>query len=141
MFRGEVIVLFLGVCALASGWGRHWQSSGAYGVMTCNGVPVSNVLVKLYDHDTFTPDDKMAETKTDANGRFQLAGKAKEWTTINPRLNVYHDCNDRLPCQRKFTIKIDSRYVNDGEQATKLYPAGTMELSGKYPGEKRDCIH
>uniref|UniRef100_A0A7E4VGY1 Transthyretin-like family protein n=1 Tax=Panagrellus redivivus TaxID=6233 RepID=A0A7E4VGY1_PANRE len=128
MFQVEVLALLFGLCALTSGWSRRWQSSGAYGTLTCNEVPAKGVLVRLYDADTFTEDDKMAETKTDAFGRFRLTGKAKEWSTINPILNVYHDCNNKLSCQRMFTIRIDSQYVNDGEKATKLFPVGALPL-------------
>uniref|UniRef100_A0A7E4VFS0 Transthyretin-like family protein n=1 Tax=Panagrellus redivivus TaxID=6233 RepID=A0A7E4VFS0_PANRE len=141
MFRVEVLVLLFGICALASGRGRRWQSSGALGALTCNGKPAKGVLLKLYDHDSITKNSQMAETKTDGNGYFLLSGRAKHWTTINPRLYIYHDCNDDLPCQRRISIKINRRFVNDGIRATKLHPAGTIELSGKYPGEKRDCIH
>uniref|UniRef100_A0A7E4VFA1 Transthyretin-like family protein n=1 Tax=Panagrellus redivivus TaxID=6233 RepID=A0A7E4VFA1_PANRE len=142
MFRIEVLVsLLFGLFTLTSGWGRPLQSSGAYGTLTCNGKPAKNVLVKLYDHDTFTTDDKMAETKTNLTGFFEISGKAREFTTINPELNIYHDCNDGIkPCLRVITLKINSSYVNFGEEAKNLYPVGTLELAVKYPGEKRECI-
>ena len=31
---------------------RPTQSVAVKGVLLCNGIPVSNVLVKLYDHDS-----------------------------------------------------------------------------------------
>lgn len=39
-------------------------------------------------------DDLMGETKTDRNGYFRVVGKIREISTIDPKLNVYHDCND-----------------------------------------------
>lgn len=39
-------------------------------------------------------DDLMAEGKSDANGTFYLSGTETELTTIDPKLNIYHNCND-----------------------------------------------
>lgn len=36
----------------------------------------------------------MAEGKTDKDGYFRISGSIKEFTTIDPKLNIYHDCND-----------------------------------------------
>ena len=36
----------------------------------------------------------MDEGVTDSQGRFLLRGHETEITTIDPKLNVYHDCND-----------------------------------------------
>lgn len=42
----------------------------------------------------FDLDDLMAEGRSDSNGRFELSGNNAEVTTIDPKLNIYHDCND-----------------------------------------------
>jgi hypothetical protein len=34
----------------------------------------------------------MDEHETDEDGRFELSGKETELTSIDPKLNVYHDC-------------------------------------------------
>ncbi|KAH7706023.1 CX module family protein, partial [Aphelenchoides avenae] len=75
---------------------RPSQAVGVRGTLKCNGMPASGVLVKLYDHDTFTIDDKIASGRTDANGNFCIAGHANEITRITPKFNVYHDCDDWL---------------------------------------------
>lgn len=36
----------------------------------------------------------MDEGKTDKDGKFHLQGSETEITTIDPKLNVYHDCDD-----------------------------------------------
>ena len=36
----------------------------------------------------------MDEGVTDAEGHFKLSGKETEFTSIDPKVNVYHDCND-----------------------------------------------
>ena len=33
---------------------------------------------------------------TDEDGRFQLYGDETEFSTIDPVLKIYHDCNDEL---------------------------------------------
>ncbi|KJH43482.1 Transthyretin-like family protein [Dictyocaulus viviparus] len=39
-------------------------------------------------------DDLMASGKTNSNGEFELRGYTEEFTPIDPKLNIYHDCND-----------------------------------------------
>uniref|UniRef100_A0A915EF34 CX domain-containing protein n=1 Tax=Ditylenchus dipsaci TaxID=166011 RepID=A0A915EF34_9BILA len=120
---------------------RPSQAVGVRGQLRCNGMPAAGVLVKLYDHDTFTLDDKIASGRTDGMGNFLLAGHAHEITRITPKLNIYHDCNDWLPCQRKVSIYIPHNYVSQGEMAQQIYDTGSMELAGSFENESRDCIH
>ncbi|GMT17971.1 hypothetical protein PFISCL1PPCAC_9268, partial [Pristionchus fissidentatus] len=117
------------------------QSAAAVGQLLCNGRPASGVLVKMYDDDTGPDlDDFMGEGRTDGNGRFSLRGTTDEALTIDPKINIYHDCNDRLtPCQRRITIFVPNSYVSSGKNPTKTYNAGTIELAGQFSGEERDC--
>uniref|UniRef100_A0A914RVR0 Transthyretin-like protein 5 n=1 Tax=Parascaris equorum TaxID=6256 RepID=A0A914RVR0_PAREQ len=81
-------------------------------------------------------DDLMGETKSDSNGRFEVSGSNAEFTTIDPKINIYHDCNDGWkPCQRRITIMIPDGFVTDGSIPRKIYDAGTIELAGKFSGE------
>ena len=41
-------------------------------------------------------DDLMASGKTDGQGQFSLKGHTEEFTTIDPKLNIYHDCEDGI---------------------------------------------
>ncbi|KAI6240683.1 Transthyretin-like family protein [Aphelenchoides fujianensis] len=137
-----VCSLLIHACS-SIGLGRK-QAAGARGRLMCDGKPASGVLVKLYDDDRgIDLDDHMATTNTDANGRFELSGHSHEFTTIDPKgtRNVYTDCNDWLPCKRKFSIMIPDSYIASGSRPKKFYDAGTLELSGKFPGESRDCVH
>ncbi|KAI1705498.1 transthyretin-like family domain-containing protein [Ditylenchus destructor] len=120
---------------------RPAQSVAVRGKLTCNGRPASDVLVKLYDHDTFTLDDKMASGQTDSEGMYQISGHAHEVSRITPKLNIYHDCNDWMPCQRKVSIYIPKSYITEGKEPEKTYDAGSLELSGEFEGESRDCFH
>uniref|UniRef100_A0A915DLP4 G-protein coupled receptors family 1 profile domain-containing protein n=1 Tax=Ditylenchus dipsaci TaxID=166011 RepID=A0A915DLP4_9BILA len=110
---------------------RTKQSAAVKGKLTCDGKPAANILVKLYDKDRFVSmDDKMAQTKTSADGTFSLSGSTREMSTIDPKVYFFHDCNDGIkPCQRRVSIGIPSKYVNDGPTAKQPYDAGTIELS------------
>ncbi|VDM34781.1 unnamed protein product [Toxocara canis] len=44
----------------------------------------------------------MAEGKSDSQGNFELKGHTDEFTTIDPKLNVYHDCEDALTVSAEF---------------------------------------
>jgi hypothetical protein len=121
---------------------RPDQTLGVKGVLKCNGKPEKGVLVKLYDHDTLSLDDKIASGRTDAQGHFEISGTAHEISRITPKFNIYHDCNDGIkPCQRKVSITIPKSYVTAGGSAKKIYDAGTIELAGQFSGEERDCLH
>uniref|UniRef100_A0A0N5B9V5 Transthyretin-like family protein n=1 Tax=Strongyloides papillosus TaxID=174720 RepID=A0A0N5B9V5_STREA len=120
------------------------QSTGAKGKLTCKGKPASGVLVKLYDEDDTDFDDLIDKGYTDANGEFFLQGSHKELTPIDPKINIYHKCNDWwfIPfCKKKFTIKIPNDYITQGDNPKNIYAAGTLELSGDFPGQSRDCFH
>ena len=47
--------------------------------------------VKLWDVDRTDADDLMDSGYTDANGDFHLSGWTKEYTTIDPKLAIYHE--------------------------------------------------
>ncbi|KAK6052848.1 Transthyretin-like family protein [Cooperia oncophora] len=172
------------------------QAVGVRGVLICHDKPAAGVQVKLYDEDKLSPDEFMAGGKTDSSGHFEISGHASEFTSIEPKLNIYHDCDDGImvlirrnkflvspdefmaggktdssghfeisghaseftsiepklniyhdcddgikPCQRKLSIHIPGDYISSGEVAKKFFDFGTFQLAGKYAGETRDCIH
>ncbi|KAI6196176.1 Transthyretin-like family-containing protein [Aphelenchoides besseyi] len=132
-----VVLCLVGVEALGT-----VQSAAVKGQLVCNGKPAANVKVKLYDEDTTDLDDLMQEGVTDSEGRFELSGKETEITSIDPKLNVYHDCNDEtVPCLKKFSIYIPKDYVNEGAIAHRTFDAGVLNLSGRFSGEGRDCLN
>ncbi|CAI4230802.1 unnamed protein product [Auanema sp. JU1783] len=119
------------------------QSSGVRGTLMCGNEPAKGVKVKLFDDDRgIDADDLMASGKTDSQGHFEISGHTDEVTSIDPKLNIYHDCQDGIkPCQRKFTIKLPDRYITKGKVPKNIYEAGTIQLAGVYPGESRDCVN
>uniref|UniRef100_A0A0K0F8K2 Transthyretin-like family protein n=1 Tax=Strongyloides venezuelensis TaxID=75913 RepID=A0A0K0F8K2_STRVS len=133
-------LLFFHVCGFGIG---VQQSAGVKGILVCNGKPYRDAKIKLYDDDMgIDTDDLMSEGKSDSIGRFAVAGYAYEFGTIDPKINIYHDCNDEImPCQRKITIFVPKKYVSSGETPEVYYDAGNIELAGELKGEERDCIH
>ncbi|PIC40693.1 hypothetical protein B9Z55_008347 [Caenorhabditis nigoni] len=118
------------------------QSTAVEGILLCEDGPAKDVLIKLYDHDTVSPDELMDSAKTDANGHFRLSGTADEISGIDPKINIYHDCDDGIkPCQRRITIFIPSKYVSNTKQPSETFNLGRLQLAGKYDGESRDCLH
>jgi len=122
----------------------HPQSISVKGKLLCNGKPEPKVKVKLYDEDDMDPDDLMAEGRTDANGTFHLSGSEWETTTIDPKVMVYHDCEDHnREGLRKFTIYLPKDHITQGEKPDpkKEYDMGIINLEGIMPGEGRDFIN
>ncbi|CAJ0941605.1 unnamed protein product, partial [Mesorhabditis belari] len=136
-------VLFFALCALfqiGSAAIREAQSVRVQGSLTCEGRPYPGAKVKLYDHDTFTLDDKMAETETDSRGYFDISGTENELTRLNAKFNIYHRCRKTVPiCYYKASFAIPYDYVTSGQQASKIFDAGTIELS--ILKKDRDCIN
>ncbi|VDO38319.1 unnamed protein product [Brugia timori] len=143
----HVLLLFLfnfpGIFGALGGLIGRTQSAGIEGTLMCDGKPLGGVLIKLYDDDRGTDtDDLMAKGRTDSKGHFRISGYTNEVSTIDPKLNIYHDCNDNwIPCQRKISIMIPDSYISSGKAPKQFYNAGNIELSGKFKGETRDCIH
>uniref|UniRef100_A0AC34R4Q9 Transthyretin-like family protein n=2 Tax=Panagrolaimus sp. JU765 TaxID=591449 RepID=A0AC34R4Q9_9BILA len=139
-----VCLLVVGVAVASAGIlgiGKT-QSAAVRGVLTCNGRPAENVKVKLYDEDRTDLDDLMDEGVTDSQGRFELRGHETEITTIDPKLNVYHDCNDEnVPCLKKFSIVIPDAFITEGESPLKTFDVGVLNLAGTFSGESRDCLN
>uniref|UniRef100_A0A914DXY7 Uncharacterized protein n=1 Tax=Acrobeloides nanus TaxID=290746 RepID=A0A914DXY7_9BILA len=117
------------------------QSVAARGKLLCNGQPYKDAKIKLYDVDGLL-DDFMAETKSDRLGVFYIKGNETEITTIDPKINIYHNCNDEaVECLRKFSITIPDDYITEGPEPAKTFDAAILNLSGQFPGETRDCIN
>ncbi|KAH7729405.1 CRE-TTR-6 protein [Aphelenchoides avenae] len=106
-----------------------------------NGLPslgtTQSAAVRALD-----PDDLLDSGVTDDEGRFELKGHETELTPIDPKLNVYHDCNDEsVPCLKKFSIYIPKDFITEGQVPKKTFDAGVLNLSGRFSGESRDCIN
>ncbi|KAH7710387.1 CRE-TTR-8 protein [Aphelenchoides avenae] len=119
---------------------RPTQSVAVSGQLLCNGEPATNVELKLYDHDTFTPNDLMATNSTDEEGRFYIAGHEYEFTQITPHLDVLHSCGRKKDCMRKLTISVPKNHVAKGQTPKQAFDVGSVELSGRFSGEASNCF-
>ncbi|CAJ0597780.1 unnamed protein product [Cylicocyclus nassatus] len=116
------------------------QSIGVIGRLKCKGVPASGVKMKLEDAEIIF-NRKLQQRKTDTDGTFMLTGSAKEWSKIDPKLNIYHKCNYKGRCYRKLSIYIPKEYIIPGKKAVKYYNIGSLELSMRPKGETISCLH
>lgn len=57
-------------------------------------MPNNWTLLETFKFAGLDMDDLMGEGTTDANGEFLISGWNQEVSTIDPKLNIYHDCND-----------------------------------------------
>ncbi|CAJ0598900.1 unnamed protein product [Cylicocyclus nassatus] len=139
MFLNAVILFSLIGTVLSLG---RTQSTAVEGILMCGEEPAREVLVKLYEHDTFTPDELMDSTESDKHGKFIVSGSAEEIGSIEPKINIYHDCNDGIkPCQRKLTVFVPSAYITSAKRPAKTFNMGILQLEGVFDGETRDCLH
>ncbi|CAL2038090.1 unnamed protein product [Caenorhabditis brenneri] len=136
--RSLLVLLATVSCTYAVGFS---QSVAVKGRLICNDAPAKDVRVKMYDKDILV-DTKLDDATTDANGEFHLTGGDSEISSIDPRVNIYHDCDDGwTPCQRRLTVGVPDKYISNGDHPSKVFDLGTIQLAGKWVGETRDCIH
>ncbi|GMS94350.1 hypothetical protein PENTCL1PPCAC_16525, partial [Pristionchus entomophagus] len=93
------------------------QSVAVRGKLMCNDKPAGHVKIKMYDEDSrkLLYDDLLDSGESTADGSFSLAGTDNEITRLDPKINIYHDCDDGItPCQRRISVFVPSKYVTKG---------------------------
>ncbi|CAD6193090.1 unnamed protein product [Caenorhabditis auriculariae] len=89
------------------------------GKFLCDGKPYEKARLKLYEVDPIK-DTLMSEALSNESGEFQMSGNDTEWTTIDPKLNVYHNCHDETKeCWRK---KSKSTFLTTSSPKEKIPP-------------------
>lgn len=120
---------------------RKVQSTSVKGKLLCDGKGYEKARIKLYEVDP-VKDTLMAEGLTDENGEFQLSGNDTEWTRIDPKVNIYHNCHDEaIECWRKVEVIIPDDYVTEGATPEKTFDIGILNINAVLPGESRDCLN
>uniref|UniRef100_A0A0N4ZIE2 Transthyretin-like family protein n=1 Tax=Parastrongyloides trichosuri TaxID=131310 RepID=A0A0N4ZIE2_PARTI len=117
-------------------------ATGIQGVFTCNGKPLSNATIQIYDKNTIGKDTELATGYSDEKGRFGIRATEKIlFGNFEPYYVVIHKCNyENQVCKRKFTGDIEEKYIEKGStKAYDVYNVGTLELSTTRSNEKRDC--
>ncbi|CAD5219369.1 unnamed protein product [Bursaphelenchus xylophilus] len=80
----------------------------AIGKLLCNGKPIEG-KVSLYDKDNAF-DDLLDTDNTTANGKYYVEGSDKEWSRIEPYLEIIHQCNGKR-VDRKVKVVIPKEFV------------------------------
>uniref|UniRef100_A0A0K0ERZ3 Transthyretin-like family-containing protein n=1 Tax=Strongyloides stercoralis TaxID=6248 RepID=A0A0K0ERZ3_STRER len=63
------------------------------GHITCEGIPLDKILVKLVNYRKHRRDITLDTVKTRPNGSFYLKGKVKKTAKLNPKLKIWHKCS------------------------------------------------
>ncbi|CAB02900.1 Transthyretin-like family protein [Caenorhabditis elegans] len=116
------------------------QTITVTGRLVCQGQPARNVLVKMYEDGTIW-DSKLDSTKSANDGTFRVAGTYTKIFTLDPKVNIYHQCNYNGLCSKKLTINIPDYAVASGSGSSTNYDIGTLNLANQFSGETTDCIH
>ncbi|KHN74237.1 Transthyretin-like protein 46 [Toxocara canis] len=117
------------------------QTVGVRGTLLCGGEPLTDADLKLWDEDTGPdPDDLMAVGRTSAEGKFELKGTEIELTNIDPKLKVYHNCNNKWPCKRKTVFTISDKYIHAGREIDKWFELGVLNMETIFDGEEHKCL-
>lgn len=124
----------------------NWIGTDQYVVVTgrliCDGVPASDVLVKLYEDGTIY-DTKLDSTRTYPDGTFRVSGQYTKIFDMYPKVNIYHSCNHYGLCDKKLTIEIPQEAITSrvGYDMDNNFDIGTLNLADGFNGESSDCIH
>ncbi|VDN56312.1 unnamed protein product [Dracunculus medinensis] len=138
------IIICIAIISVGTNDEQEVQSYQVVGTLLCGTAPAIGVRVKLVDDDFGSdPDDDLHSGYTNEQGRFDLSGQTTEFTTIDPHLKIYHDCNDGVtPCQRRWKFELPHHYITKGRRRpSKVFDIGIWNLEAILPGESHDCIH
>ncbi|KFD60021.1 hypothetical protein M514_07753 [Trichuris suis] len=84
-------------------------------------------------------DDTLAKQETIEDGSFHLDGTDDEIGTIEPELKVYHRCNSKHVCKRRWIIKIPDRYKYSPSANERVFVVGTVNLEIHLKEDKK-CL-
>ncbi|CAJ0939175.1 unnamed protein product, partial [Mesorhabditis belari] len=123
-------------------WDHTIQSVSAEGQLLCGGKPSAGTTVKLFEHDTLTPDDQLDQSSTNQTGHFRLKGISQEGggERMQAKIYIYHRCMMEITlCLYKSKIYIPDQFVTVQGEPPKLYQTGTVDLATME--RSWTCIH
>uniref|UniRef100_A0A0K0F635 Transthyretin-like family protein n=1 Tax=Strongyloides venezuelensis TaxID=75913 RepID=A0A0K0F635_STRVS len=89
------------------------QTITVKGILLCDRRPQPNLTVELKEKDRVTFDDTLATVKSDKNGSFVITGSDNEIFSIEPYMNIIHNCNvKKIGCSRITTYKFTKAEVD-----------------------------
>ncbi|VDO41631.1 unnamed protein product [Brugia timori] len=133
------------------------------GIFQCGAEIPHNATIELWDEDEplinfvheffnqkkgINPDDKLFTTHPNTDGSFEISAMHEELTKLSLYMVVYHQCEHLFHFKynqfkdrefqrwRRFIFRIPGQYVNDGEEAIKVFDLGTWNLQFKFMDEE-----
>ncbi|CAJ0604037.1 unnamed protein product [Cylicocyclus nassatus] len=76
------------------------QNVTVKGTIMCNKKRMPDVLVELWERDSFDPNDLLDSKRTGKKGKFIVKGGHDELGSIEPFLRITHTCNVKPGCKR-----------------------------------------
>ncbi|CAJ0598567.1 unnamed protein product [Cylicocyclus nassatus] len=114
------------------------QYIAVQGRLACARKPLPNTEVKLF-HKRLIGSTILAVAKTDKDGNFKLEGGIPSRFPMDAHLKINHTCKEKWPCRRIVDIKVPAPYVYRGSGNPEWLSAGTLDMTFKYPNQKRMC--
>ncbi|KAK5967739.1 Transthyretin family and Immunoglobulin fold domain-containing protein [Trichostrongylus colubriformis] len=133
-----LILTLLPLCDSLLGLGQL-QSIAVEGKLNCYGHPIKDVKVMLYDKELIS-DKKLDEKRTNGRGRFRVSGSKREFTNIDPKIDIYHKCGYQGPCYKKITLDVPTKYISKGDKPVQTFKVENLNLASKIEGETIACI-
>jgi len=130
-----ILVVLALVSYLTTGSTQKYIVKGRF-VCGSKASPGNETSVKLISNNVGL-DDNMGKVKANADGSFRIDGTASKLLTIHPEIHIYTDCNDGLPGQRRWKVKLPKKYIDDAHG----YDIGVFNLESELVGEDRDLWH
>ncbi|KAE9417916.1 hypothetical protein Angca_003247 [Angiostrongylus cantonensis] len=137
----KILLIFVHLFGLPSvcgifGIGRL-QSVGVEGKLCCQKIPAKNLTVSLYDDEWFY-DALLNRTRTNDQGMFIFVGSKREITSLEPYVEIIHQCNVTKGCEETVTIKVPPPYVFMGPRLESNYKI-KLDLAKHTMSKKLNC--
>ncbi|CAD5234676.1 unnamed protein product [Bursaphelenchus xylophilus] len=117
------------------------QSIGVKGRFLCGSAPLANAVIKLMNKNKIGMYDILDTVQTSENGSFETKGTINSVFGMDVKVNVAHDCDRHLPCQRTFDFYIPSKYISRSTDVQKWFYLGKWNLEVILPEEESNCIN
>ncbi|CAD5229220.1 unnamed protein product [Bursaphelenchus okinawaensis] len=104
------------------------QTVGITGRFYCGKDPFPNASVSLVNKNKIGMYDTLDTVKSTENGTFEVKGTINSVFGMDAKVNVAHDCDRQLPCQRTFFFFVPSKYVTRSGDVDRWFELGDLNL-------------
>ncbi|CAI5449808.1 unnamed protein product [Caenorhabditis angaria] len=109
------------------------QHVNVTGVLLCHSQRVMNIFIELWEYDRFDANDLLNTTRTNDQGEFQLTGGQNEFFSIEPYIEVWHECGTKAGCIRATKYHIPNSFID------KHYDTSLISLDTFTSDERNMC--